>query len=39
MTDITAIFTFWPMTPVDKTIGANNMNRFVGAGGYPTRAL
>jgi hypothetical protein len=40
MTDITAIFTFWPMTPKQESMNSgNNMNRFVGATGYPGRAL
>jgi hypothetical protein len=37
--DIGAIFWFWPMTPKDETMGGNNLNRFVGATGYPGRAL
>lgn len=37
--DIAGVFLFFPMTPEDETMGANNMNRFVGATGYPGRAL
>jgi hypothetical protein len=39
MNFISATIYIIPLTPKDKTIGNDNMNRFVGTGGYPARAL